>query len=97
MRGCIGSFEPLSLNKNLKEFALVSAFEDDRFSPIVLDELKNLHVSLSLLVKFSKVPLADPLAWEVGKHGVSLEITGSDGQLYDSTFLPEVAKEEKWD
>ena len=34
LRGCIGSFEPLSLNDNLKEFALVSALEDDRFKPI---------------------------------------------------------------
>ena len=97
LRGCIGSFEPLSLNDKLKEFALVSAFEDDRFSPIEPEELEHLHVSLSLLVNFSKEPLEDPLAWQVGKHGVSLEITGADGELYESTFLPEVAKEENWD
>ena len=97
LRGCIGSFEPLSLNNNLKEFALVSAFEDDRFKPITKKELKDLHVSLSLLVRFSKVPLKNPLDWKVGKHGVQLELTGADGQQYESTFLPEVPREEKWD
>ena len=97
MRGCIGSFEPLSLADNLKEFALVSAFEDDRFDPISLSELNHLHCSLSLLVRFSAKPLKDPLAWQVGKHGVSLEIVGQDGEIYDSTFLPEVAEEQGWD
>ena len=93
MRGCIGSFEPLSLNDKLKEFALVSALEDDRFKPIELKELPNLHVSLSLLVKFSE-PLEDPLDWVVGKHGVSLKLDDDDGEvLWESTFLPEVAKE----
>ena len=61
------------------------------------EELTNLHVSLSLLVRFSKEPLKNPLNWKVGKHGVSLELTGADGEEYESTFLPEVAKEEKWD
>ena len=73
MRSCVGSLEPLSLNDNLKEFALVSALEDDRFPPIELKELPSLHVTLSLLVKFSE-PLDDPLDWQVGKHGVWLEL-----------------------
>lgn len=96
LRGCIGSFEPLSLNTGLRDFALVSAFEDDRFNPIRKEEFENLHVSLSLLVRHATEPLADPLDWQIGKHGVSLEITGADGELYESTFLPEVAKEQKW-
>ena len=97
MRGCIGSFEPLSLNDKLKEFALVSALEDDRFKPIELKELPNLHVSLSLLVKFSK-PLDDPLDWEVGTHGVKLEFDDEEGNLkWESTFLPEFAFQKGWE
>ena len=97
LRGCIGSFEPLSLTKGLQEFALVSAFEDDRFKPIQVNELKQLHCSVSLLVKFSEKPLANPLDWKVGKHGISLQIRDQRGQFYESTFLPEVALEEGWD
>lgn len=26
-----------------------------------------------------------------------MEITGADGELYESTFLPEVAEEQEWD
>ena len=80
----------------MKEFALVSAFDDDRFEPIQRQELEGLHVSLSLLVKFSKKPLDDPLNWKIGKHGLTLEIMDRNGELCESTFLPEVAKEEKW-
>ena len=97
LRGCIGSFEPLNLSKNLKEFALLSAFKDDRFDPIMGKELVELQVSISLLVRFSKRPLKNPLDWTVGKHGVSLEIKDKDGEVYESTFLPCVAKEQKWD
>ena len=51
---------------------------------------------LSLLVRFQDKPLKDPLDFQIGKHGVTLKIKGSDGELYESTFLPEVAKEENW-
>ena len=96
LRGCIGSFEPISLRENLKEFALVSAQEDDRFGPITLSEVSKMSVCLSLLVRFQDKPLKDPLDFQVGKHGVTLKIKGSDGELYESTFLPEVAQEQNW-
>ncbi len=38
----------------------------------------------------------DPYDWEVGKHGTSVDFIYKD-EKYESTFLPEVAKEEKWD
>ncbi len=53
-------------------------------------------MGLSLLVNFSKKPLADPFDWTVGKHGVSMQLKHA-GKVYESTFLPEVAEEEGWD
>ena len=53
-----------------------------------------MTVGLSLLCKFTDI--SDPLAWEVGKHGIEIdfEVNGRD---YGSTFLPEVAEEQGWD
>ena len=93
LRGCIGSFSPLDLADKLKEFALVSAMEDDRFGPIESSELKHLHCTLSLLVRFATEPLKNPLDWQIGKHGVTLEIVAQNGQVHSSTFLPEVPAE----
>jgi AMMECR1 domain-containing protein len=43
LRGCIGSFEPLSLHEGLAEYALVSAFRDSRFRKIEERELESLE------------------------------------------------------
>ena len=78
------------------KYALISALQDDRFDPVDLTEVKHLHVGVSLLVNFT--PISDPLAWEVGKHGIEIEFTAPSGsRTYSGTFLPEVAAEEKWD
>ena len=74
---------------------MLAAFEDDRFEPLKYSEVPKLQVGLSLLVNFSKKPLKNNLDWIVGKHGVQMELK-YDGQVYDSTFLPEVAEEEGW-
>ena len=43
LRGCIGTFDQSrKLSKVLKEYALISSQEDDRFGPISFKELPNL-------------------------------------------------------
>ena len=68
LRGCIGTFAPQKLSKILSRYALISALQDSRFDPISKSELHELSVGVSLLVNFTKI--SDPLAWEVGKHGI---------------------------
>ena len=94
LRGCIGTFSNSKLEKNLYNYALISAFEDDRFDPINIKELKNLNCEVSLLVNFEEVD--NPLDWEVGKHGIDIDFT-ANGRDYSATFLPEVAEDENWD
>ena len=53
-----------------------------------------MSVGLSLLCNFQ--PIEDPLAWQVGKHGIEIDFT-VNGRDYGSTFLPEVAAEQGWD
>ena len=95
LRGCIGTFEKGKLEKKLKEYTLISAFEDDRFDPIEKKEIKNLNCEVSLLVKFEKVK--NPMDWIVGTHGIDIEFDDNNGINYSATFLPEVAEEEGWD
>ena len=96
LRGCIGTFEESKLEKQLGKYALISAFEDDRFEePINKSELKNLNCEVSLLIKFEKVE--NVMDWEVGTHGIDIEFEDNKGNSFNSTFLPEVASDEGWD
>jgi len=37
LRGCIGTFAPAQLSGILGKYAMISALEDDRFDPVVLE------------------------------------------------------------
>ena len=96
LRGCIGTFEKLELETKLREYALISAFEDDRFDePINKSELKNLNCEVSLLINFEEAKGA--MDWEIGIHGIDIEFEDNKGNSFSSTFLPEVAENEGWD
>ena len=95
LRGCVGTFESGKLEKKLREYALISAFEDDRFEPIEKKEIKNLNCEVSLLVEFEKAKNA--MDWTVGIHGIDIEFEDDKGVDYSATFLPEVAEQEGWD
>ena len=88
LRGCIGTFSPLSLKEGVPQYSLAAAFQDSRFSPIEEHELKSLSCTVSILHSFTKCTYDD---WEIGKHGILIEYRG-----YRATFLPEVAIEQKW-
>lgn len=96
LRGCIGTFASGDLETNIPQYAKIAALNDSRFPPIHIKELSDLHVGVSLLINFETVE--DPLDWEVGKHGIEIdvELPGSK-RTYSGTFLPEVAKEQEWD
>jgi len=55
-------------------------------------------VSVTLLTNFEKV--ADPLDWEIGKHGVRITFLHKDKRGRESrtgaTYLPDVIKEQGW-
>ena len=91
LRGCIGTFEPTPLSIGLPEYALISALQDTRFSPVRRRELPSLQVAVTLLTDFEEV--ADPRDWVVGVHGVRLSFRD---RRYGSTYLPDVAAEQGW-
>ncbi|KAF4637820.1 hypothetical protein G7Y89_g288 [Cudoniella acicularis] len=67
LRGCIGTFESLPLSTGLSSYALTSALEDYRFSPITLSEIPTLEVAVTLLTDFE--PCKDPMDWEQWSKG----------------------------
>jgi AMME syndrome candidate gene 1 protein len=94
LRGCIGTFSPDDLEKNLMMYSYYAAFKDHRFLPISLKEIPHLHCSVSLLVNFEEGK--DALDWEVGKHGIQIDFRFGY-RKHKATFLPEIASDRNWD
>jgi len=93
LRGCIGTFAKDSLSESLPEYTMKSAFEDKRFKPISEKEISSLSCSVSLLTNFEKAK--DALDWEIGKHGIIIELE-EDDEYYRATYLPDVPKPRGW-
>jgi uncharacterized protein (TIGR00296 family) len=94
LRGCIGALEARSLFNGLKDYALRTAFCDGRFPPIEATEIPYLECTVSILTDFEAA--ANYLDWEVGKHGIIMKFTDTDGTSRSATYLPAVAAEQGW-
>lgn len=92
LRGCIGTFQPQSA-AGVSKYALIAALEDHRFPPITSREFKHLSCSVTLLKDFQDIT-DDPYNWEIGIHGIELELPDLG---LSATFLPSVAEEQHWD
>ncbi|KAJ9641219.1 hypothetical protein H2204_002897 [Knufia peltigerae] len=93
LRGCIGTFEAQPLASGLSTYALTSAFDDTRFSPIPASLLPTLSCSLTLLADFE--PCSDALDWTLGTHGLRISFTHRS-RRHGATYLPDVAVEQGW-
>jgi AMMECR1 domain-containing protein len=60
----------MPLSTGLSSYALHSALQDHRFSPIDLKELPSLEVSVTLLTDFETCKEA--MDWELGVHGIRI-------------------------
>jgi AmmeMemoRadiSam system protein A len=90
LRGCIGHIlgdEPLG--KSLRSMTLAAAFEDPRFSPLVLNELKGLRIHISLLTE--PAPVKSYKDIRTGTDGIIVTLGWKKG-----VYLPEVATETGW-
>ncbi|OXC68978.1 hypothetical protein AYX13_02589 [Cryptococcus neoformans] len=96
LRGCIGNFLPMPLAEGVKDYALISALKDHRFSPIKVAELPTLLCDVSLLTPF--VSIADPLDWTPGEHGIHITFTHPTDHTrsYSATYLPHICPEQGW-
>ena len=76
-----GCLSPLPIT-SLKDYALTSALNDRRFSPIDVRELPQLHCTVSLLTNFEVASGLDD--WTIGPHGVLIDYTDPQGQVREA-------------
>jgi AmmeMemoRadiSam system protein B/AmmeMemoRadiSam system protein A len=90
LRGCIGSMQATApLYRTVIEMAVAAASQDPRFRPVQPEELKDIHVEISVNTPLSRVN--GPEEIEMGKHGVVVAKGMSRG-----VYLPQVATETGW-
>ncbi len=91
LRGCIGhtsAVEPLY--KTVSTCAIQAAVSDRRFTPVEFDELKDIHIEISVLTPMQIVESWDEI--EVGRDGLMIFKGNNRGLL-----LPQVAVDYNWD
>ncbi len=92
LRGCLGCFTSADpLYRTVAHYAFLSATEDPRFAGnrIRPDELGRVDLDISVLSPLT--PCDDPLAIELGTHGIYIKRGFQTG-----CFLPQVATETGW-
>lgn len=91
LRGCIGHIVPIeALCDTVADMAIAAATEDPRFPAVTAEELKDIHIEISVLSVPRRVQSAEEI--ELGKHGVIVKRGMRQG-----VFLPQVATETGWD
>ena len=90
LRGCIGDIiSSTPLHEGIQLCAIRSAVKDSRFSPVTLDELDNVVISISVLEFPTQVKVTSPMDYpkvlRPGKDGIILVHKGKR-----STYLPQV-------
>ncbi|KAF9569434.1 alport syndrome [Agrocybe pediades] len=86
LRGCIGNFQPMAIPEGLADYALISAFRDNRFRKIERSELERLQCCVSLLTNFE---IAESyLDWTIGVHGIHISFPYPDTSKTSSSEVP---------
>ena len=90
LRGCRGVISSVrSLPDLVRTITLLSAFHDDRFSPLKREELSQITITHSVIGRLQPVASWDTI--ELGIHGIVLSLGNRR-----AVFLPEVPLEQHW-
>jgi len=91
LRGCIGYIQPvLPLYETISKMAIESSTGDPRFSPVSPEELKDIHIEISVLTPLEQIHDFNKI--EVGRHGLYIH-----KGFYSGLLLPQVATSYGWD
>jgi AmmeMemoRadiSam system protein A len=93
LRGCVGNLEPYeSLTDSIVRNTRSSAFSDDRFPPVSIEELKQIKIELSIISNKKEIKFRNPneLLNKIypDVDGVALSYNNNS-----ATFLPQVWRE----
>ncbi|MCB9359107.1 AmmeMemoRadiSam system protein A [Candidatus Woesearchaeota archaeon] len=89
LRGCIGFIEPImAIYEAVNDCAYSAAYRDPRFPPVDEDEIKKLHIEISILTK------PEPLEYKEVNNLLG-KLKGDEGVILKkgpihATFLPQV-------
>jgi len=97
LRGCIGHPLPtMPLVEAVVDAAISSATRDPRFSPISVDEMRDIKIEVSVLSEPEIIKVKSPREYPkcivIGRDGLIVEWSGYAGLL-----LPQVPAEYGWD
>jgi len=91
LRGCVGNCTPRArLFEVVIEMTEAAASRDSRMPPVSTDELEDIRLDITVLSPLEKIH--DPLALQIGKHGLYVAWGTKRGVL-----LPQVATRYDWD
>lgn len=91
LRGCTGRLQVNTpLYQTLQEVAISAATNDPRFQPLILEEMGELSIKISILSPLRRI--TDVGQIEIGRHGLMIVHAGHRGLL-----LPQVPLEQGWD
>lgn len=91
LRGCIGQlWAENPIYQAVQENTIAAATRDPRFSPVMVEELGDISVKISVLSPLHKINKINEII--VGTHGLMIEYVGRRGVL-----LPQVPLERGWD
>ena len=85
-RGSMGSFDSDFLEKNLRKFAMASAFHDPNYPPIDENEVPALNCVITILVNFQDAK--DCYDWDVRRNGIQISFE-ENGRHYTNTLPDE--------
>lgn len=97
LRGCIGfPYAAYPLKEAVEKAVKAAAFEDQRFSPMEEEELKDIEIEISVLTVPEKIEVDDPEEYfekiNIGEDGLILR-----SPLMSGLLLPQVFVEHKVD
>ncbi len=91
LRGCIGYIQGVRIiPEAVTDMARASAFRDPRFTPLTVDEYREIDIEISILSPIE--PVADVSDIKVGRDGLIVSRGRQSGLL-----LPQVPVEQGWD
>ncbi len=90
LRGCVGHVDPdYPLYVMVQEMAVKAATRDPRFAPMILPDLDDIRIEISVMSPLETVDDVDDI--EVGEHGLLIDQAGRRGVL-----LPAVPVSRDW-
>ena len=90
LKGCVGHVDPdFPLYAMVQEMAVKAATRDPRFAPMILPELDDIQIEISVMSPLETVEELDDI--EVGTHGLLIDQAGRRGVL-----LPKVPVSRDW-